>query len=141
MRVRPIFSESAWLTWVRRLAGLTAESRENTLMPAAHGLREHRLQRVEVVAHDADRGHFLGDQLLEDLDLRLGRRLVGRPQDGLEALLLDAGLEAAHLLVAVGVARVLEHDGVLCPCLPATSPPPANSAGSRMAMIAAIRPP
>src|SRR5512146_754201 len=31
--VWPIFSESAWLTWVSRLAGLTPESSENTLIP------------------------------------------------------------------------------------------------------------
>ena len=36
--VLPIFAESAWLTCVSLLAGLTAESRENTLIPAVLAL-------------------------------------------------------------------------------------------------------
>ena len=50
-----------------------------------HRLGEDGLERVLVVADDADRGHFLRDELVDDRDLGLGRRLVGGAQDGLEA--------------------------------------------------------
>ena len=72
------------MTWVRRPAGLTDESREKTLIPADVGLRRTGLKRVEVVPDDADRGNFLGDELLDDGDLRLSGRLVGGAKDGLK---------------------------------------------------------
>ena len=137
MSVRPIFSESAWLTCVSRLAGLTPESRENTLMPAFLAFVRTGCSASLSFPTMQIAATFWEMSCSSDLDLRLGGRLIGGAQDGLEALLLDAGLEAAHLLVAVRVARVLEHDGVLgAGRCRAFSPPPDANAGSAMAMIA-----